>query len=82
MLQIFSFYQVMLHKNLRKWRDFYNPYCTVYSTVIIEEKIPILHLDLKIVGTGQWNWQVHEGLEWDRDMAALGAFHSILELAL
>jgi hypothetical protein len=28
---------------------------TVYSTVLIDEKIPILHLDLKIVGTGQWN---------------------------
>ena len=27
LLQIISFNQVMLHKNLRKWRDFYNPYC-------------------------------------------------------
>ncbi len=22
------FFQVKLHKNVRKWRDFYNPYCT------------------------------------------------------
>jgi hypothetical protein len=27
LLQIISFNQVMSHKNLRKWRDFYNPYC-------------------------------------------------------